>query len=28
VWLETALPKTATGKLLRREVVPPEGLTP
>jgi long-chain acyl-CoA synthetase len=28
VWLEAALPKTATGKLLRREVVPPEGLTP
>jgi long-chain acyl-CoA synthetase len=24
VWLEAALPKTATGKLLRREVVPPE----
>jgi long-chain acyl-CoA synthetase len=28
VWLEAALPKTATGKLLRREVVPPEGLLP
>jgi long-chain acyl-CoA synthetase len=28
VWLEAALPKTATGKLLRREVVPPEGLAP
>ena len=28
VWLEAALPKTATGKLLRREVVPPEGLSP
>jgi acyl-coenzyme A synthetase/AMP-(fatty) acid ligase len=28
VWLEAALPKTATGKLLRREVVPPEGLPP
>ena len=28
VWLEAALPKTATGKLLRREVQPPEGLTP
>jgi long-chain acyl-CoA synthetase len=28
VWLETALPKTATGKLLRREVQPPEGLSP
>jgi long-chain acyl-CoA synthetase len=28
VWLEAALPKTATGKLLRREVVPPEDLAP
>jgi len=28
VWLEAALPKTATGKILRREVVPPEGLSP
>jgi long-chain acyl-CoA synthetase len=28
VWLEAALPKTATGKLLRREVVPPEELSP
>jgi long-chain acyl-CoA synthetase len=28
VWLETALPKTATGKLLRREVQPPAGLSP
>jgi long-chain acyl-CoA synthetase len=28
VWLEAALPKTATGKLLRREVVPPERLLP
>jgi long-chain acyl-CoA synthetase len=28
VWLEAALPKTATGKVLRREVVPPEGLAP
>jgi long-chain acyl-CoA synthetase len=28
VWLEAALPKTATGKLLRREVHPPEGLSP
>jgi long-chain acyl-CoA synthetase len=28
VWLEAALPKTATGKLLRREVQPPEGLSP
>jgi long-chain acyl-CoA synthetase len=28
VWLEGALPKTATGKLLRREVQPPEGLSP
>jgi long-chain acyl-CoA synthetase len=28
VWLEAALPKTATGKLLRREVVPPKGLAP
>jgi long-chain acyl-CoA synthetase len=28
VWLEAALPKTATGKLVRREVVPPEGLSP
>src|ERR671911_1630072 len=28
VWLEAALPKTATGKLLRREVQPPEGLAP
>jgi long-chain acyl-CoA synthetase len=28
VWLEAALPKTATGKLLRREVQPPEGLLP
>jgi long-chain acyl-CoA synthetase len=28
VWLEATLPKTATGKLLRREVQPPEGLTP
>jgi long-chain acyl-CoA synthetase len=27
VWLEASLPKTATGKLLRREVVPPEGLS-
>ena len=25
VWLEAALPKTATGKVLRREVVPPDG---
>ena len=28
VWVEPALPKTATGKLLRREVQPPEGLSP
>jgi long-chain acyl-CoA synthetase len=28
VWLEAALPKTATGKVLRREVVPPERLLP
>jgi long-chain acyl-CoA synthetase len=28
VWLEAALPKTATGKLLRREVQPPDGLSP
>jgi long-chain acyl-CoA synthetase len=28
VWLEAALPKTATGKLLRREVQPPEVLSP
>jgi len=28
VWLEAALPKTATGKLLRREVQLPEGLSP
>jgi long-chain acyl-CoA synthetase len=28
VWLEAALPKTATGKLLRREVQPPEELLP
>jgi long-chain acyl-CoA synthetase len=28
IWLEPALPKTATGKLLRREVQPPEGLSP
>jgi long-chain acyl-CoA synthetase len=28
VWLEAALPKTATGKILRREVLPPEGLSP
>jgi long-chain acyl-CoA synthetase len=28
VWLEATLPKTATGKLLRREVQPPEGLSP
>jgi long-chain acyl-CoA synthetase len=28
VWLEAVLPKTATGKVLRREVQPPEGLTP
>jgi long-chain acyl-CoA synthetase len=28
VWLEAALPKTATGKLLRRQVQPPEGLSP
>jgi long-chain acyl-CoA synthetase len=28
VWLAAALPKTATGKLLRREVVPPDGLSP
>jgi long-chain acyl-CoA synthetase len=28
VWLEAALPKTATGKVLRREVHPPEGLSP
>jgi long-chain acyl-CoA synthetase len=27
VWLEASLPKTATGKLLRREVRPPEGLS-
>ncbi len=27
VWLEAALPKTATGKLLRREVQPPDGLS-
>jgi long-chain acyl-CoA synthetase len=27
VWLEAALPKTATGKLLRREVQPPPGLS-
>jgi long-chain acyl-CoA synthetase len=26
VWLEAALPKTATGKILRREVQPPESL--
>jgi long-chain acyl-CoA synthetase len=26
VWLEAALPKTATGKVLRREVQPPESL--
>jgi long-chain acyl-CoA synthetase len=28
VWLEAALPKTATGKLLRREVRQPEDLSP
>jgi long-chain acyl-CoA synthetase len=28
VWLEAALPKTATGKVLRREVQPPESLLP
>jgi long-chain acyl-CoA synthetase len=28
VWLEAALPKTATGKLLRREVHPPADLAP
>jgi long-chain acyl-CoA synthetase len=28
VWLEASLPKTATGKLLRREVQAPEGLSP
>jgi long-chain acyl-CoA synthetase len=28
VWLEAALPKTATGKLLRREVAPPEHRSP
>ncbi len=28
VWLEAALPRTATGKVLRREVQPPEGLSP
>jgi long-chain acyl-CoA synthetase len=28
VWLEAALPKTATGKLLRREVQPPGSLSP
>jgi long-chain acyl-CoA synthetase len=28
VWLESAVPKTATGKLLRREVQPPEDLSP
>ncbi|HEX6676136.1 MAG TPA: long-chain fatty acid--CoA ligase [Actinomycetes bacterium] len=28
LWLEAALPKTATGKLLRREVQPPEDLSP
>jgi len=28
VWFEAALPKTATGKLLRREVRPPEELSP
>jgi long-chain acyl-CoA synthetase len=28
VWLAAALPKTATGKLLRREVQPPADLTP
>jgi long-chain acyl-CoA synthetase len=28
VWLEAALPKTATGKLLRREVQPPADLAP
>jgi long-chain acyl-CoA synthetase len=28
VWLQAALPKTATGKVLRREVQPPEGLSP
>jgi long-chain acyl-CoA synthetase len=28
VWLEAALPKTATGKVLRREVQPPESLSP
>jgi long-chain acyl-CoA synthetase len=28
VWLEAALPRTATGKLLRREVQPPVGLSP
>jgi long-chain acyl-CoA synthetase len=27
VWLEPALPKTATGKLLRREVQPPADLS-
>jgi long-chain acyl-CoA synthetase len=27
VWLEAALPKTATGKVLRREVQPPAGLS-
>jgi long-chain acyl-CoA synthetase len=28
VWLEAALPRTATGKLLRREVHPPADLAP
>jgi long-chain acyl-CoA synthetase len=28
VWLAATLPKTATGKLLRREVQPPEDLSP
>jgi long-chain acyl-CoA synthetase len=28
VWLEAALPRTATGKLLRREVHPPADLGP
>jgi long-chain acyl-CoA synthetase len=28
VWLEATLPKTATGKLLRREVQPPQDLSP
>jgi acyl-coenzyme A synthetase/AMP-(fatty) acid ligase len=26
VWIVDALPKTATGKILKREIVPPAGL--